>query len=112
MRFRFVFLVLGSLLAGLAVFLTDPDVKFIQNLPVGASTIAMFVTLTFAVFYVGFLHISRKGLADYLDLQIWFNKAFETPHSAGLGLIAVGLMMIAISIVILASAIAMKASGG
>lgn len=105
MRFRNIYLGIGSLLVILLWVLSDPDANIIQSLPVGASTVAMLVILLKAVLYVGVLHLSRKALLDYLDIEQYFKKAFQTPEGAGKALQSVGLICIAISIVILASVV-------
>lgn len=103
MRFRNVFLLIGSLLTILVLFLSDPDVALVQNLPFGSGTLVILIVLVTSILYVGMLHLSRRALMDYLDLEQYFKKALMSPEGAGLALIAVGLMMTAISIVILAA---------
>jgi hypothetical protein len=103
MRFRNVFLGIGALLVILILMLTDPSTGAVRQLPFGAGALATLVTLFVAILYVGFLHISRKGLLDYIDVQVFFEKALETPQGAGLALIAVGLYTIAFSIVVFAA---------
>ena len=49
------------------------------------------------------LHLARKALADYIDLEEYFKKALMTPEGAGLALIGIGLIMVSISLVILAA---------
>ena len=45
MRFRNVFLAMGSLLTVLVLFLSDPDGGFVQNLPFGSGTVTTLITL-------------------------------------------------------------------
>lgn len=104
MRFRDIFLGLGSLLVLALLFLTDPAANVIGQLPIGASTINVLINLVISLLYVGLLHCSRKALVDYLDLEGFFRKAFETSQGAGLALVAVALIMISISLVVLAAA--------
>lgn len=103
MRFRHVFLGIGSLLVVLILLLSDPDNGIVQKLPFGSGTVSLLIVLFTSILYIAFLHMGRKALADYIDLEEYFKKALMTPEGAGLSLIAVGLMMIAISLVILAS---------
>lgn len=103
MRFRDIYLGIGSLLVVIILLLSDPDNGFIQNLPFGAGTLSILIILVVSILYVGLLHISRKALLDYIDLAEFFKKAIQTPEGSGLAIIGVGLMMIAISIVVLAS---------
>ena len=103
MRFRHIFLTLGSVLTLLVLFLSDPDLGFISNLPFGAGTLTILVVLVSSVLYIGLLHLARKALFDYLDLAEFFRKAIQTPEGSGLALIAVAIAMVAIAIAILAA---------
>lgn len=103
MRFRHIYMIIGSILTLLLWLLTDPDTGFIQNLGFGASTVATIVILLKSVFYVALLHMSRKALIDYIDLKPYFDKALQTSEGAGRALMAVAIMMIAIAIVMLAA---------
>lgn len=104
MRFRHIFMGIGSVLVITLLFLSDPSTGFIAKLPVGSGTIGLLLGLVVSILYIALLHVSRKGLFDYLDLERFFTKAYETPQGAGLALIAVSLAMIAISIAIHAAA--------
>ena len=103
MRFRHVYMGLGSLFVILAWVLTDPDIGYIDELPVGSSTIATLIILLKSILYVGVLHVSRKALFDYLDLGTVIQKAMTTSTGSGYVAIAIGLAMIAISITMLAA---------
>lgn len=103
MRFRHVFIGLGSLLTIVVLLLSDPDGGFINNLPFGSGTLATLIILVSSILYIGLLHFSRKGLFDYIDLEIYFKKALQTPEGSGLAIIGIGLVMVAVSIVILAA---------
>lgn len=103
MRFRNVFLGIGSLLTVLVLLLSDPDGGLVQNLPFGTGTVSLLITLVISILYIGLLHLARKGLFDYIDLSVYFKKALETPQAAGMALIAIALAMISVSIVILAA---------
>lgn len=103
MRFRNVFLIIGSILTILVLLMSDPDTAFIQNLPFGAGTLTTLIILVTSILYIGLLHLSRKALMDYLDLAEYFRKALMTPEGAGLAIIGIGLMMISVSLVILAA---------
>lgn len=100
MRFRNIYMILGTFLVTAIWLITDPASGFIQNLPYGAGLIASIVILLKSIFYVGALHLSRRALMDYLNLQELFLKAKESSNGAGLATVAVGIMMIAIAIVI------------
>lgn len=75
MRFRYKFIGGGSLLAILALLVSDPD---------GGTMTAIFgVGLVSTLLAVLLAHWSRKALFDYLDLQALANKAKESPEGAG-----------------------------
>lgn len=103
MRFRNIFIGIGSLLVIILLLLSDPDGGLVQNLPFGAGTLSTIIILVVSILYVGLLHYSRKALLDYLDLEELFNKAKLTPEGSGLAIIGIGLIMISVSIVILAA---------
>lgn len=103
MRFRDIFLGVGSFLVLVLLLLSDPQSGIIAQLPFGAATLGLVLNLVIAIFFVGFLHFSRKALLDYLDLEIYFKKAIESPVGAGLALISVGLMMVSIALAVLAA---------
>lgn len=103
MRFRNVFLLIGSLLTIVVLFMSDPDSGLVQNLPFGGGTVALLIVLVTSILYVGMLHLSRRALMDYIDLEVYFKKALMSPEGAGLAIIGVGLMMVAIALVILAA---------
>lgn len=102
MRFRHVYMGLGSLFVILLSILSDPDQGFIRALPFGASIVASIVILLKGLLYVALLHVSRKGLMDYFDLEEFFNKAKQTSEGAGNATIGFGLYCIAIAICIFA----------
>jgi len=103
MRFRNIFIGIGSLLVVLVLFMSDPDGGLVQNLPFGAGTLSTLIILLLSILYVGLLHFSRKALLDYLNLEELFNKAKFSPEGSGLAIIGIGLIMISISLVILAA---------
>lgn len=100
MRFRNILLGLGGLLMVLILIMADPHGGVIAQLPFGSGALATFITLFTSILFVGVLHICRKGLFDYLDLEVYFKKALETSEGAGMALQAVAISMVAISIVI------------
>lgn len=102
-RFRHMYMTLGSLLVIALWILTDPDSNLIQNLPFGASTVAMLVITLKSVIYIALLHLSRRALIDYVDFKVIMNKAMESPQGAGSFAIAVGLVFLSSAILILAA---------
>lgn len=103
MRFRHVYIGLGTFFVLLISLLTDPDSGLVQGLPFGAGTVATVVILLKAILYTGLLHITRKGLIDYFDMQEFLEKAKQTSEGAGNATIGVGLYTIAMAIVIYAA---------
>lgn len=103
MRFRDIFLVLGSVLTLALLLLSDPDSQLVTSLPFGAGTLTILIVLVSSVLYIGLLHLARKALYDYLDLRDYFLKALHTSEGAGLALVAVSIAMVAIAIVVLAA---------
>ncbi len=102
-RFRHVYMGLGSLFVVLAWLLTDPDMGIVTALPIGASTIATVIILLKSVLYVGMLHISRIALFDYLNLSEFFNQAKTTSEGSANALIAVAIAMLSIAVVMYAA---------
>lgn len=102
MRFRYVYMGIGSILVILLAIISDPDAGFIQNLTIGVGILTTIVILSKMVLYVAMLHLSRKALVDYIDLEDYFKKALETAHGAGLALIAVAVMMLSLAVVMAA----------
>jgi hypothetical protein len=103
MRFRHVFMGIGGALTVVLLLLSDPDSNLLRNLPFGGGTLGTLIILVTSVLYISLLHLGRKGLLDYLDIEVFFTKALETSQGAGLAVIAVALMMVSISIVIFAA---------
>ena len=103
MRFRTIYLGLGSILVGIILLLSDPDSQLITSIPYAASTLTILIVLMSSILYVGLLHLSRRALMDYVDLSRFFTKALQSPEGSGLAIVGVGLIMVSISIVILAA---------
>lgn len=103
LRFRHAYMTIGSFFVILIWMLTDPDNNLVSKLPFGASTIATLIVLLKSVLYVTMLHLSRKALMDYLDLETVFKKAMQTSEGAGRVFMGVAIMCAAIGIVIYAA---------
>ena len=104
MRFRYVYMGVFTLIGLILLFLVQPDVGIIQNLPFGAGLIATLSSVFLVTLYVAILHYSRKGLFDYVDFEELLNKAKEESTGAGLFAIAVAIAMLALAILISAVA--------
>lgn len=102
-RFRHIFFGLGSVTVLALYMATDPDAGIIQNLPVGAGTLAMMVILLKAILYVVLLHYSRKAIFDYINLRTLILQTKEDPVGAGLSVIGISIFVLAVSIVIYAA---------
>jgi hypothetical protein len=103
MRFRHLFIGMGSILVILALVFSDPDSGYIENLTIGAGAISIVINLAISVLYIGLLHLSRKALIDYVDFKTFFKKALQSSEGAGMAIIGIGLIMVSISIVITAA---------
>lgn len=103
MRFRNVFMAIGGSLVVSVMLLTDPDGGLLSKLHFGSSTLSTLIIALMAILYISLLHIGRKGLLDYIDLEEIYKRCMLTPQSAGLFAIAVGLIHISIAIVIYAA---------
>lgn len=64
-RFRPTFLLGGSILVVIALFMTDPDAGMIYKLPVGSSTVASLLMIARGIIAVACAHYSYKALFDY-----------------------------------------------
>lgn len=85
-RFRYVFMGLGSALVLGVLLATDPDR--------GISTGMLLLSLVVPVIAVGFVHYARKAMHDYpeADARRLFAKAGEHPVGAGLALVALAIV--------------------
>ena len=102
MRFRFIFMGLIIPVVLIGLFVTDPDVAIISQLSFGGGFVATMLEISKAAIYIGMLHISFRGLFDYLDRYEYFKKALETSEGSGKALQAMGLWAIAIALIIAA----------
>jgi hypothetical protein len=99
-RFRYVYIGIGTLLALLLLLISDPQSGLIENLPFGASTVANIVLLFRVIIYAALLHVTRKGLFDYIDLERVFNQAIRTSEGAGKVFIGMAIFCVGIAILI------------
>lgn len=103
MRFRNIFIGIGSIIVTIILLMSDPDSGFIRNLPFGSGTLSFLIILSSSVLYIGLLHVARKGLFDYIDLGVYAKKASQDPIGAAIVFLGVCISMLAIAIVILAA---------
>lgn len=85
MRFRYLFMGLGTFAVLAALLLTDPDK--------GLATGMFLLALASGVVAVAAAHLSRRGLFDYLDLKRLARKAEEEPTGAGLVFVGVCIVI-------------------
>lgn len=93
LRHRFLFLLVGTLIAaGLSLY-TDPDS--------GLSTLLGGLAIVQGVWAVAAAHWGRKALTDYpeADMRRLFAKASEESTGAGLALIALAIMLVGLLLV-------------
>lgn len=105
LRFRYVYMALGTLLVLFSLFAGDPDVGWIQDLPYGSTFIANNLIALRIVAFVTLFHLTRRALIDYVNLSRFFRRAYETPEGSGLATVAVGLICIGIGLVFIAAAL-------
>ena len=84
-RFRNMFLVLGTLIVLIYLFVTDPNDGF--------SPIIFVATLATPVIAVFFSHLARKALFDYIDMGTLYRKARETATGAGLTFLGICIVI-------------------
>lgn len=103
LRFRHIYMVIGTILVTLMWFITDPDLNIVDSMSYGASTVATLLLLLKSILYVSVLHVSRKALFDYIDLMAVYNKAIQNPTGAGYAMMSISVAMVAIAITIFAA---------
>ena len=105
MRFRNAFIVFGSVLTILLLVLADPDLAFVKDLPIGATTINTLIKLFTGTLGATLLFVVGKAMLDYkvADFEELGKNATRTPEGAGKYAIAVALTKVAYAIVIVAA---------
>lgn len=100
MRFRYIYMLLAFVLFPLMMFIADPDVGIITNMAYGAQFVQFLLNSLGILMFVGILHLSRKALFDYVNMEEFKNKALETAEGAGLFMGGMGVSLLAIAVVI------------
>lgn len=87
MRFRHIFMILGSLAVLAALYFTDPDQ--------GVGTGMILLSLVTPIMALAFAHASRKALFDYpeADMRRLLKKCLESPTGAGLAFLGLCLVL-------------------
>ena len=96
-------MVIFTVLVLIGSILFDPDAGLIQQLSFGAGTLAMVLIAVRSILYIALLHVSRKALFDYLDLEEFFVEAKKGNSAAGLAIIGVGITLVAVALLIMAA---------
>lgn len=93
LRYRFLFLLVGTLVTAGFSFYSDPDS--------GLSTILGGLAIAQGIWAVAAAHLGRKALTDYpeADQRRLFTKAAEDPVGAGLALIALAIVFVGLLLV-------------
>ena len=95
-RFRYISLILGAIALLVMSLITDPTIdKWFDGVPFGASVLLIIKSISFFGVAAFVTHIGRKTLADYVDMSAYFEKAFETPNSAAIALVAFAIYVLA-----------------
>jgi hypothetical protein len=84
LRFRNIFMIGGTLIVMLYLFISDPNG--------GNMTLPFLGKLATPIVAVWFAHLARRALFDYADMETLLKKARETATGAGLAF--VGLCII------------------
>lgn len=102
MRFRDLYVIVGTITTILLLFISDPDSKLIQNLGGFASTIIVLTIIAKGILGAALLYVTRKAMFDYkvADFAKLGENATRTPEGAGLYAIAIAIMTVAFAIVL------------
>lgn len=102
LRFRRLYVVLGTFLVFFLWLITDPDVGLIQHLSFGAGLLAMLVFMSKGLLASVLLYVTRKAMFDYkeADLQNLGVEAKKDPQAAALYSISIAIQTLAFAVVI------------
>jgi len=85
LRFRNVFMIGGTIIVMLYLFISDPNG--------GNMTIPFLAKLATPIVAVWFAHLARRALFDYADMEALMKKARETATGAGLTFLGLCLII-------------------
>jgi len=85
LRFRNVFMIGGTIIVMLYLFISDPNG--------GNMTIPFLAKLATPIVAVWFAHLARRALFDYADMESLMKKARETATGAGLTFLGLCLII-------------------
>lgn len=76
-RFRYLYMVIGSIIAIISMALTDPDLAIFTDMPYLAGFAATLADLTEFFLYTAMIFLARKGFYDWMDLEEYSTAALE-----------------------------------
>jgi len=85
LRFRNIFMIGGTLIVLLYLFISDPNG--------GNMTVPFLAKLATPIVAVWFAHLARRALFDYADMESLLKKARETATGAGLTFLGLCLII-------------------
>jgi hypothetical protein len=85
LRFRNIFMIGGTLIVMIYLYLSDPNG--------GNLTIPFLAKLATPIVAVWFAHLARRALFDYADMEALMKKARETATGAGLAFLGLCLII-------------------
>lgn len=97
LTYRTKFMAIVAILAIAAIVLTSPGMGILQ-LDYGADAVRRISQIAIGLIGVCVLHISRKGLHDYIDASELVNEAKKTPVGAGLVFLGYSLVTVGIAL--------------
>ena len=106
MRYRHVYMGVLTTLTLVLLFLTNPDTGLLTSLPFGAGFITTITMLLKATLYIALMHVSYKGLFDWIDREDLTNKVLEGGPAAlpsAIALLALVLALFPIAFLIYAA---------
>lgn len=99
MRFRNISMIIGTIATMALVFLSDPDLGPGMNMLFGTNTLLLVKSVVALSLACLVLHLSRKTLLDYINVEAFFKKALETSDGAGKAIIGIGVILLAFSVI-------------
>ncbi len=102
MRFRDIYVIVGTITTILLLFVSDPDAKLIQNLGALAGPVVVLTIIAKGILGAALLYVTRKAMFDYpiADFGKLGENASRTPEGAGLYAIAIAIMVVGFAIVL------------
>lgn len=99
MRFRYISMLTGFIAAMVMIFLSDPDLSHMLELPFGARAYIFVKSLLMISVSAVMIHYVRKTLFDYFNLEEALSEAMKNPTGSGLAIIGISIMVLAAAVV-------------